>query len=297
MRRRQRLRDFIAVLLGFRRKNDMDSRLRQEIAFHIDMATEQKMQRGMAPDEARRTALVEFGGREQWRESARDEVRSRALEELLRDARYALRSLRRAPAFTAAAIATLALSIGATTSIFSVVNAVLLRRLPYPNADRIVALCEKNLTKPEQPVCGVGSLNPGNFLAWHDRVSALEASAAFVEQRVAITANGADPISPEPWPLFHRRRRQARWPECIGAEPCALATALRRRSRHRRTAAAHERKRVHGDRRDGGGLRPLRSGGCLDADPVHRGAAQRTRAIPACGRIAQTRRVVGGSRP
>ncbi|HEY2853429.1 MAG TPA: ABC transporter permease [Gemmatimonadaceae bacterium] len=195
MRSRQRLRDFIAVLLGFRRKNDMDSRLRQEIAFHIDMATEQKMHRGMAPDEARRTALVEFGGREQWRESARDEVRSRPLEELLHDARYALRSLRRAPAFTAAAIATLALSIGATTSIFSVVNAVLLRRLPYPNADRIVALCEKNLTKLEQPVCGVGSLNPGNFLAWHDRVSSLEASAAFVEQRVAITANGADPIA------------------------------------------------------------------------------------------------------
>jgi putative ABC transport system permease protein len=149
----------------------------------------------MPEAEARRAALVEFGGREQWREAARDEVRSRPLEELMRDTRYALRSLRRAPTFTAAAIATLALSIGATTSIFSVVNAVLLRQLPYLNADRLVALCEKNLTKPEQPVCGIGSLNPGNFLAWHDRVRALEASAAFVEQRVALTAPGADPIA------------------------------------------------------------------------------------------------------
>lgn len=173
----------------------MDSRLQQEMAFHIDMAAEQHVRKGMSAHEARRAALVEFGGREQWREAARDQVRSRPLEELVRDTRYALRSLRRAPTFTVAAIATLALSIGATTSIFSVVNAVLLRGLPYPNADRIVALCEKNVTKPEQPVCGVGSLNPGNFLAWHDRMPSLEASAAFVEQRVALVASGTDPIA------------------------------------------------------------------------------------------------------
>ena len=196
MRRlRDRLRDRLAILLGFRRGQVMDARLEQEIAFHIEMATEEKMRKGMSPDDARRAAMLEFGGREQWREAARDEVRSRPLEELLRDTRYALRSLRRAPTFTAAAIATLALSIGATTSIFSVVNAVLLRTLPYPNADRIVALCEKNLTRPEQQVCGIGALNPGNFLAWHDRVQSLEASAAFVEERVALAAPGADPVA------------------------------------------------------------------------------------------------------
>ena len=173
----------------------MDARFEQEMAFHVDMATQQNMRRGMPANDARRAALVEFGGREQWREAARDEVRSRPLEELVRDIRYALRSLCRAPSFTAAAIATLALSIGATTSIFSVVNAVLLRRLPYPNADRIVALCEKNLAQPEQPVCGAGAVNPGNFLAWHDRAPSLEASAAFFEQRVALTGGGVDPIA------------------------------------------------------------------------------------------------------
>ena len=190
-----RLRDRLAILFGFRRLPEMDARLRQEMTFHIDMATEQNMRKGMSADDARRVAMIEFGGREQWREAARDEVRSRPLEELVRDTRYAVRSLRRAPAFTAAAIATLALSVGATTSIFSVVNAVLLRGLPYPNANRIVALCEKNLTKPEQPVCGIGAVNPGNFLAWHDRVPSLEASAAFFEQRVAVIAASADPIS------------------------------------------------------------------------------------------------------
>jgi predicted permease len=191
----------------------MDVRLQQEIAFHIDMAAEEKMTKGMSTSDARRAAMREVGGREQWREAVRDEVRSRALEELVRDTRYALRSLRRAPSFTAAAIATLALSIGATTSIFSVVNAVLLRRLPYPNADRIVALCEKNLTKPEQPVCGIGSLNPGNFLAWHDRVTSLEASAAFVEQRLALAAAGTDPIAAQ------ARFTSAEIFEVLGARP------------------------------------------------------------------------------
>ena len=193
--RARRVRDRLAIMFGIRRERAMDSRLAEEMAFHIDMATEQNLRKGMSPDDARRAAMIEFGGRQQWREAARDEVRSRPLEELLRDMRYAVRSLRRAPTFTVAAIATLALSIGATTSIFSVVNAVLLRGLPYPNANRIVALCEKNLTKPEQPVCGVGAVNPGNFLSWHDRVPSLEASAAFVEQRVALVGVGADPIA------------------------------------------------------------------------------------------------------
>jgi putative ABC transport system permease protein len=190
-----RLRDRVTVLLGARRGHAMDARLEQEIAFHIGMATEEHMRSGMSAEQARRAAMLEFGGRERWREATRDEVRSRPLEELVRDTRYAVRSLRHAPSFTAAAIATLALSIGATTSIFSVVNAALLRRLPYAHADRIVALCEKNITKPEQPLCGVGSLNPGNFLAWHDRVRSLDASAAFVEQRVALNPAGADPIA------------------------------------------------------------------------------------------------------
>ena len=173
----------------------MDARLEEEVDFHLDMATAENMRKGMSPAAARRAAMIEFGSREQWREAARDEVRSRPLDELLRDLRYTVRSLRRAPTFAAAAIATLALSIGATTSIFSVVDAVLLRGLPYPNADRIVALCEKNLAQPDKPVCGIGSLNGGNFLAWHDRVPSLEASAAFAERRVALVGAGDEPIA------------------------------------------------------------------------------------------------------
>jgi len=190
-----RLHDAIAKLLGFRRQDDMDRRYADEMRFHMDMATEANVRRGMGADEARRAAAAEFGGRERWREEARDEVRSRPLEELVQDLRYALRSLRRAPAFTATAVATLALSVGATTSIFSVVNAVLLRGLPYPHADRIVALCEKSTAKPNNVVCAPGSVGPSNFLHWQDGARSFDAMAAFAESRVAVTPTGGDPLS------------------------------------------------------------------------------------------------------
>jgi predicted permease len=191
----QRLRDAVARILGFRRAPEMDARFQSEMAFHVEMATERNIRAGMSPDEARRAALVAFGGRQRWREAARDEVRSRYLDELLQDARYALRGLRRAPAFTAAAIATLALSIGATSSIFSVVNAALLRSLPYANADRIVAVCEKPTTRPARSICGVGGFSPANYLVWRDVAASFEAFAAFAERRVAISKSGAEPVA------------------------------------------------------------------------------------------------------
>ncbi|HEX4685109.1 MAG TPA: ABC transporter permease, partial [Gemmatimonadaceae bacterium] len=174
---------------------EMDRRYADEMRFHLDMAAEAHMRRGIPADEAQRAAAAEFGGRERWREEARDEVRSRPLEELLQDARYAMRSLRRAPAFTATAVATLALSVGATTSIFSVVNAVLLRDLPYPRADRIVALCEKSTVKPSDTVCAPGSVGPSNFLHWQEGARSFEAMAAFAETRMAIGRVGGDPVS------------------------------------------------------------------------------------------------------
>jgi putative ABC transport system permease protein len=190
-----RLRDAVARLTGFRRQADMDRRYADEMRFHLEMATEANMRRGMDADEAQRLAAADFGGRERWREEARDEVRSRPLDELVQDVRYAVRSLRHAPAFTAAAVATLALSIGATTSIFSVVNAVLLRGLPYPHADRIVALCEKNSAKPSSLICPAGGVSPANFLHWQDGARSFDAMAAFAEGRAAVAPMGGDPVS------------------------------------------------------------------------------------------------------
>jgi putative ABC transport system permease protein len=169
----------------------MDARLNDEMRFHLEMATEQNLRAGMPADDARRAALLAFGGRDRWNEAARDEYRSRYLEELVRDVRYALRNLRRTPAFTAAVIATLALSVGATTSMFSVVNAVLLRRLPYPDPERIVVLCEHNLTNGKP----CNSINPGNFLAWRAQSRSFASMGAFVDRPVSVAGGGREPIA------------------------------------------------------------------------------------------------------
>ena len=195
---RSRLVAFIRALSGSGRARDLDARFDSEASFHLEMATERNIRMGMSPDDARRAAMLEFsgqGGREEWREQARDEVRSRVVDEFARDVRYALRALRRAPGFTTAAVATLALSIGATSAIFSVVNAALLQPLPYPHPDRIVAVCEKNVTRPAPELCPVGGFSVANFVIWRDAARSFDAFAAFAERRVAIVAPGAEPVS------------------------------------------------------------------------------------------------------
>ena len=111
----------------------------EEQGFHIDMATQRNIARGMSPDEARRVALKNFGGVDNMREAVVDVRRTRWLEDFARDASHSLRMLLRAKSFALAAIITLALGIGANTAIFSVLEAVLLRPLPYDKPEQLVA--------------------------------------------------------------------------------------------------------------------------------------------------------------
>lgn len=134
----------------------VDRELDEELRSYVNLVADEKRRDQLTPEEARRAALIETGGVEQFKEEVRDARAGAAIEVLRRDVRFGARSLLKTPAFTIAATLALALGIGATTAILSVVNGVLLRPLPYADSDRLVVI----LHNDRNPVA------PGNLIDW-----------------------------------------------------------------------------------------------------------------------------------
>ncbi len=147
---------------GMLQKRKLDADMAEEMRSHIEMRTRENIEAGMPADEARYAAIRQFGWVDNIQETCREQRGVTWLEHLVQDLRYGARMLRKNPGFTAVAVLTLALGIGANTAIFSIINGVLLKPLPYPQPDRLVTLWE---LAPERGIEQERVSGP-NYLDW-----------------------------------------------------------------------------------------------------------------------------------
>ncbi len=206
----RRIRGLIRNLF---RRSRVERDLDQEVRSYADMLADEKAQSGMPRTDAERAARIELGGIEQVKEQVRASRTGAWLDALAADLRYALRTLRRNPGFAAVVVITLALGIGANTALFSVVNTLLIRALPYEDADRLVYVTE---FWPHEPVIP-GPPNP-DFTNWR-------AHSRLVEQIEAYGGGGNVTLTSRRGGGTHRRNYghggtpgHARCPSRLGPE-------------------------------------------------------------------------------
>jgi putative ABC transport system permease protein len=176
-------------LLGVLPSSKAERDLAAELESHVQLHTDDNIRSGMAPADARRSALLALGGVEQTKEQYRDRRTLPTVDSLLRDIRHGARTLWRTPGFTVAGILILGLGVGVNSAIFTLVNAVVLRPLPFADADRIMRLWH---TPP--PTLFAGSptfpLSPANFIDWEAQNKTFERMAIYRAGRRTFTGRG-----------------------------------------------------------------------------------------------------------
>src|SRR5262245_8892109 len=210
------LRKLFHRLRGSLRRGKVERELERELRSHLEMETVENMRRGMSEEEARRAAMRSFGGVEQVKESYRDLSRFRLFEELWQDVRHSARLLLKQPGFLAVTALTLALGIGASTAIFTVVNGVLIRSLPYRDPSQLVLIGGpwiewrnpysdesawgwRNRVKSFEQVAGFGAHESGVNLTGGgepERIEALDVSSNFF-QTLGVSAVAGGLFGPE----------------------------------------------------------------------------------------------------
>jgi putative ABC transport system permease protein len=180
----------VTRLRGLLRRSRAATELDEELQFHLQHEIEANVARGMSAGEARRVALRDLGGLMQTREAVRD-VRSLWIESVWRDTRHAMRALIAAPSFSLVVVAVLTLTIAASASVFSVVDAVVLRPLPYDDPDRLVGISEPT-RQNVLPTRGDLLVSPQEFFDWRDRQDVFAGLAASAWTEISVKAAGED---------------------------------------------------------------------------------------------------------
>src|SRR5271165_3442529 len=176
------LSDLLYRLRALLHRNSVETELDDELRSHLEHETDKYVQSGLPLEEARRRARLRFGGLDHVKEECRDARGVNLIETTIQDLRYALRVLRRNPGFAATAILTLALGTGATTAIFSVVDGVMLKPLPFPEAGRLVRL------KSVIEATGHGGVaSYPDFVDWSSRNHVFDSMAAFRTDDFTLT--------------------------------------------------------------------------------------------------------------